>query len=515
MLAGDLTPDSGKVSVSGNVVWVKQLMAASDGSDDGDVTVEGWLDAKASEGKLDFDDVHNIMRALNLAPDVLVATLSHGSRYKLRLCATVLQPGVDLLLLDEPTSHLDLTALLFLERFVRRCPVACLIVSHDASFLQATIDSVFELDSVTKTLRATTSSFEDYLVARDVRRQMAADAEESRQKRAAHLEAEATKLRVHGAAGARHITGDSAKLLRDFRRDRAGRSMHAAGVKARAKQRVLDEERDVDVPGDLLEFDLESALLVNDHATTTNEDGDPPVQLDQEHALSLLDARFGYDGETPRMFGPLSITINVGERVLLLGRNGSGKSSALAALAGSLPLTDGVREAGRGVRIGVLHQDADCGLDTSQTVIAVMEATTEARKFKRDGHFSRLRHIGISHTAALRPISQLSPGLIVRLALLLLVLRGVNMLVLDEVTNFIDRAAKDTLLDFLPTFAGAIVCVTHDRELMQAIHWTTVQKMRDDGTALEPMAPEALEQEMEERSKEADEAITILLGTDH
>jgi ATPase subunit of ABC transporter with duplicated ATPase domains len=390
--------------------------------------------------------------------------------------------------------------------------VACLIVSHDASFLQATIDVVFELDAVTKTLRSTTSSFEDYIVARDVRRQMAADAEESRQKRAANLEAEATKLRIHGAAGARHVTGDSAKLLRDFRRDRAGRSMHAAGVKARAKQRVLEEERDTDVPGDLVEFDLESALQVKDHATT-NEDGEPTVQLDQDHALSLIDAQFGYalDGEKPRTFGPLSITVNVGERVLLLGRNGSGKSSTLAALAGTLPLSGGVREAGRGVRIGVLHQDADCGLDTSQTVIATMEAATEARKFKRDGHFSRLRHIGISHTAALRPIAQLSPGLIVRLALLLLVLRGVNMLVLDEVTNFIDRAAKETLLDFLPTFSGAIVCVTHDRELMESIHWTAVQKVRDDGTSLEAMAPEALEQEMEERSKEADEAISILL----
>jgi ATPase subunit of ABC transporter with duplicated ATPase domains len=70
-----------------------------------------------------FDDVHNIMRALKLAPDAPVATLSHGSRYKLRLCATMCcSSGVDLLLLDEPTSHLDLTALLFLERFVRRCP---------------------------------------------------------------------------------------------------------------------------------------------------------------------------------------------------------------------------------------------------------------------------------------------------------------------------------------------------------------------------------------------------------
>lgn len=531
LLAGQLSPDSGKVSVAGNVVWVKQLMSSKqllssasgaverdEDEDDDEVTVESWLEAKATQGKLDFDDVHNIMRALKLPANVPVATLSHGMRYKLRLCATVLQPGIDLLLLDEPTSHLDLAALLFLERFVRRCPVACLIVSHDARFLQATVDTVFELDQATKSLRATTSSFNDYIVARDRRRQAAADAEESRQKRASALEAESKALRAAGAAGARHETGDNAKLLQDFRRDRAGRSMHAAGVKARAKERVLNEERDTDVPGDLLEFDLEGALRKGAaESTAKGVDGEPAVQLDQEHALSLIDAQFGYDGvgegETaPRLFGPLSITVNVGERILLLGRNGSGKSSALAALAGTLPLRSGVREAGRGVQIGILHQDADCGLNTRETVIAAVEVAAESRKVKRDGHFSRLRHIGISHAAALRPIGELSPGLIVRLALLLLVLRGVNLLVLDEVTNFIDRAAKETLLNFLPTFNGAIVCVTHDRELMQAIHWTSIRKMSDDGATLELLPAEALEEEIEKRSKEADEAISILIG---
>jgi ATPase subunit of ABC transporter with duplicated ATPase domains len=531
LLAGQLSPDSGKVSVAGNVVWVKQLMSSKqllssasgaierdelDDEEDDEVTVESWLEAKATQGKLDFDDVHNIMRALKLPPNVPVATLSHGMRYKLRLCATVLQPGIDLLLLDEPTSHLDLAALLFLERFVRRCPVACLIVSHDARFLQATVDTVFELDQATKSLRATTSSFNDYIIARDRRRQAAADAEESRQKRASALEAESKALRAAGAAGSRHETGDSAKLLQDFRRDRAGRSMHAAGVKARAKERVLNEERDTDVPGDLLEFDLEGALRKGaaESANKAAADGEPAVQLDQEHALSLIDAQFGYgEGEAVRSFGPLSITVNVGERVLLLGRNGSGKSSALAALAGTLPLRGGVREAGRGVQIGILHQDADCGLNTRESVIAAVEAAAESRKVKRDGHFSRLRHIGISHAAALRPIGELSPGLIVRLALLLLVLRGVNLLVLDEVTNFIDRAAKETLLNFLPTFNGAIVCVTHDRELMQAIHWTSIRKMSDDGATLELLPAEALEEEIEKRSKEADEAISILIGT--
>lgn len=495
LLAGQLQPDSGSVVVSGNVAWVKQLVSEEEAAVSD--TVEDWLEAKAAEGKLDFQAIHRILRALKLPADASVDTLSHGMYYKLRLCTIALQPGVDLLLLDEPTSHLDLPTLLFLERFVRNCSVACLIVSHDARFLQATIDSVFELDQATKSLRISTSSFDDYIVARDRRRHAAVLAEEQRQKKAAHLEAESEAARAAGISGNHFQTGDSAKLQRNFKRDRASRSLHSAGVKTKQKERVLNEEGDTDVPGDLLEFEL-----------TGQASSNVEVNLDVDHALSLIDAQFGYNEQ--RTFGPLSLTVNVGERVLLLGRNGSGKSSALAALSGTMNLLSGLREAGRSVQIGVLHQNADCGLDPTQSVYSAVEAVIKTGS--RDAPFNRLRHVGISHTAALRPISQLSPGLVVRLALLLLMLRGVNMLFLDEVTNFIDRAAKETLLNFLPNFNGAMVCVTHDRELMTAVKWSRIVKLSDDGSSLEILEPDALEQEIEQYTAEADLAVSLLLG---
>lgn len=509
LLAGELAPDSGTVTVNGRVAWFKQVDAAAvaagggaDDDDDGDAvdaTVESWLEAKAVAGELEFEAVHAIVRALKLPAEARVAALSPGQLQKLRLSCVVLRPGVDLLLMDEPTTHLDLSTVLFLERLVRRSPVAVLVVSHDARFLQATVDVVLELDHATKSLRTTTSSFNDYLLARERRREAAAAAEESRQKRAAALEAESRSLHADGVRGTHFVTGDSAKLQRDFMRERAGRSLHAAGVKARQKQRVLEEERDTDVPGELLEFDL-----------LGGGGGEPVVLLDNEHALSLTDAVFGY-GEA-RQFGPMSLSVNVGERVLILGQNGSGKSSTLAALAGRLPLRAGERDAGRGVRLGVLQQAADCGLDAAQVVIAAVEAAVLPRAVKRDAHFHRLRKIGISHAAALRPIGELSPGLTARLALLLLMVRGVNMLFLDEVTNFVDRGAKDAILAFLPTFAGGIVCVTHDRELMHAVEWSRVLAVRDDGSAIDQQDANALQREIDARSIEADQIVNVLLG---
>jgi ATPase subunit of ABC transporter with duplicated ATPase domains len=502
LLAGELAPDSGTVAVNGRVAWFKQVDAAAvaagdDDDDDADATVESWLDAKAVAGELEFEAVHAIVRALKLPAEARVAALSPGQLQKLRLSCIVLRPGVDLLLMDEPTTHLDLSTVLFLERLVRRSPIAVLVVSHDARFLQATVDVVLELDHATKSLRTTTSSFDDYLLARERRREAAAAAEESRQKRAAALEAESRSLHADGVRGTHFVTGDSAKLQRDFMRERAGRSLHAAGVKARQKQRVLEEERDSDVPGEQLEFDLLGA------------GGEPVVLLDNEHALSLTDAVFGY-GDV-RQFGPLSVSINVGERVLILGQNGSGKSSTLAALAGHLPLRAGDHNAGRGVRLGVLQQASDCGLDAAQVVIAAVEAALLPRAVKRDAHFHRLRKVGISHTAALRPIGELSPGLTARLALLLLMVRGVNMLFLDEVTNFVDRGAKDAILAFLPTFAGGIVCVTHDRELMHAVEWSRVLAVRDDGSAIDQQDANALQREVDARSIEADQIVNVLL----
>ena len=251
---------------------------------------------------LDFAAVHRVVRALRLEPAAVVHTLSPGQRFKLRLCATVLRPGVALLLLDEPTTHLDLATVLVVEELVRRCSVACLIVSHDARFLRATVSTVLELDAATRSLRSTTASFDDYLRDRDRRRRAAAAAEEARAQRVAALDAHAKALSAAAAQGARHDTGDRDKLLRDFKRDRAGRSSKAAGVRVREKQRALAEEGDTDVPGDLLAFGLEALHEREWAAAGETASG---VQLDEAHLLSLEDARFGYGDAVE--FGPMSL----------------------------------------------------------------------------------------------------------------------------------------------------------------------------------------------------------------
>lgn len=161
------------------------------------------------------------------------------------------------------------------------------------------------------------------------------------------------------------------------------------------------------------------------------------------------------------------------------------------------------------MRIGVLHQNPESGLDLRATPLAALEAASPA---PRDAQIGRLARVGISLDAAARPIASLSPGLKVRLALLLLIVRRTNVLVLDEVTNSIDRSAKEVLLDFLPRFHGAVLAVAHDRELLEAINWTRIVMLGAGAKSATEIDHDGLREWMAEAQEEAKRTVDILLA---
>ena len=157
----------------------------------------------------------------------------------------------------------------------------------------------------------------------------------------------------------------------------------------------------------------------------------------------------------------------------------------------------------------MLHQDADCGLELSKSPLDILADISPS--VPRDAQVGRLLHVGITRDAGLRPTSSLSPGLKVRLALLLLIVQRVNCLVLDEVTNFIDRSAKETLIQFLQKFRGAVVCVTHDRELLENVKWDRMVQYNNDST-LSQVKQSDFAEWIAAAQAEADEAIEIVFS---
>lgn len=478
LLSKQLVPNSGKVCLRGKVSILSQvtpnLLSETFTCDNLSISVEEWLDSRAAEGKLEFDMVYKIIRALQLPASHPVQFLSEGEKFKLNLCMSLLQPGVDILLLDEPTSHMDLNAQVFLQCFIRTCPFTCVIVSHDVLFVEEIhCTTVLELDISTKSLRKTTASFEDYVKEREIRKEIAKKEALAKEKRVKSLTLQVTNLHEAGVRGSHFQSDDGDKLQRDLKRERAGRSLHKAGVKQRQLERKLEEEEG-DVPGNGLVFQLPTSTVQGDRN-----------QFDANSTLSLKDAVLGRDsGDGLLKIGPITANICLGEKVVLFGPNGSGKSTMLASLLGKIPLLSGSLEKGRNLRVGSLDQEEGCGLDQLETPLNLLHRISSSVDVagSKEKNLAKLKQVGICKRMATEPINKLSPGLKVRLALLRLVVLQVNLLLLDEVTNFVDRTTKESLMDFLANYSGAIICVTHDRELIfnLAHCWTRCWEIDQD-----------------------------------
>jgi ATPase subunit of ABC transporter with duplicated ATPase domains len=166
--------------------------------------------------------------------------------------------------------------------------------------------------------------------------------------------------------------------------------------------------------------------------------------------------------------GPIDLQINYGERVALLGANGSGKTSLLDAALGRLPLTAGDAHLGRGVVVGELDQARGAFAGPG----ALLPRFEAASGLLQNEARSLLAKFGLGADHVTRPADSLSPGERTRASLALLSAKGVNCLVLDEPTNHLDLPAIEQLEQALAVFPGTVLLVTHDRALLDAVTLT-------------------------------------------
>ena len=166
--------------------------------------------------------------------------------------------------------------------------------------------------------------------------------------------------------------------------------------------------------------------------------------------------------------GPLDLELGHGDRLALVGSNGTGKTTLLRALQGDLPLASGRRWVGPGIVMGELEQGRDA-LAGDEPLLSQFSAAAEAREEEAR---TQLAKFGLGADDVLRPAASLSPGERTRAGLALLAARGVNTLVLDEPTNHLDLAAIEELERALESFDGTVVLVTHDRRFLERFRAT-------------------------------------------
>ena len=399
---------------------LEAAMAGASGAEQA-VLVEDYGEVQHEYERLDgyaYDNrVAEVLDGVGLSEadqELAPSALSGGQRRRLALAKLLLQDA-DLLLLDEPTNHLDLEAIEWLEGFLRLSRAGMLIVSHDRRFLEHTADDILELQAGSGEWYP--GNYRQYVRLRRERRAVQQKEYEAQQEYIARTE----------------------EFIRRYKAGQRARE-------ARGRQTRLDRLARVEPPAD------DQQIRIRLKASVTSD------LIFQSDGL-----RLGY-GKRELLTMP-AFTINAGERIAIVGPNGSGKTSLLKALLGELrPLTGRVKT---GPRVAMRYYDQHLAdLDPNKTVLTELQDAFGLPEETLRTFLGRLLFHGDD---AFKTIRSLSGGEKSRVALAKLMLDDAGLLLLDEPTNHLDIPAQEMLEEALQDFEGTIVFVSHDRYFIDAI----------------------------------------------
>ena len=411
-------------------------------TEDGDglaAEYDAHLDAAARAGS-----AHEVLAALGadrIAGDAMLARLSGGEQAKLAL-AEVMTAGADVLLLDEPTNHLDLAGIRWLEERLASFEGAVLLVSHDRALLDTVADALLVLDAEGGAPELFAGGYSEWIEERERRRaeQWAAFGRQQRAER---------RLKEHISqieSRSRYIENSTIDFA--IRKKAKKIARRSTTLKRRLEREAASADR-IERPGE------------RPHGIGVAFGS---AERSASRLVELVGVELAPAGAP--LLGGLDLALERGDRIALVGPNGSGKTSLLRAILGELSPSHGSISVAGSARVGYLRQED--ALDHLLDLTPVEAVRREAGVSQVDAS-NFVHRVLLGHEQSRTPLRQLSYGERRRLALSLLMLKGANVLLLDEPTNHLDLESREAVEAALDGFEGAVLVVTHDRYLIQSL----------------------------------------------
>lgn len=362
-------------------------------------------------------EITGVLKGLGFAEEdftLNVNTLSGGQKTRVALGRLLLSKP-DIILLDEPTNHLDMESISWLENYLLNYSGAVLIVAHDRYFLDKIVSKIIELDNGNATVFS--GNYTDYASKKAILRNMQLKEYLNQQREIKHQEEVITKLK-------------------QFNREKSIK-------RAESREKMLNKMEFVDKP-EILNNKMDIKL--------------EPNVISGNDVLTVDNLTKGFDGTV--LFDNISFQIKRGERVALIGSNGTGKTTILKLINGIIPADSGSIYLGAKVNIGYYDQEHHV-LDPDKTIF------DEIRDAYPDLNNTQIRNtlaaFLFTNEDVFKYIKDLSGGERGRVSLAKLMLSNANFLILDEPTNHLDITSKEILENALNSYTGTVLFVSHDR----------------------------------------------------